>query len=278
MSTLCSEEALLERWRNQIGERRPYRRRRPLAALGYLRRGNACDSNFIELRQLLLVALYDEPIGRRAPALRLVGYAATQIEHGVQWGGFDNCRFYTDLRISPEYGGSGLQLDSSQTELLQLALRLKAELYRLDRFFPKAARSEPILPRVWAAFTRADAASLTGDGPELAALCEKFDLPPASMLRKFEREHGGLACFPIEWVSGALRRTVALFADLSEMPRVQVFRIGSLPGGLTGYSGAAAFDFYHGKQRQFYSKQLQRSQQRSHDEPTRLSTSSACSS
>lgn len=259
MSEVYDQEELVERWRVQIGQRRPYRRRRPLAALGYLRRGPARESSFFELRQLMLVALHDDPIGRRVPALRLVGYGATQIDHGVAW---TECKFFKDLRIEPEYGASGLQLDSSQTELLHLALQLRSALYRCDRYYPKAARRQPQLPRLWAGFATTDAASLAGDGPEFFALCEKFNLAPDIMFRKFERDHGGLRCYPLEWVSESLRRALTIFVDLEGMPNLQVFQVRSLPEDLCGFQNATAFNFYESRQRDYYAERLKRIQHR----------------
>lgn len=258
MTLTAIQEQLVERWRRQIGRRRPYRRSRPLAALGFLRHSSARDCTFVELRHVLLVSLFDDPIGRSAPAMRLVGYGASQIDHGIEWS---DCKFYKDLRIEPEWGASGLQIDSSQTELLHLALRMRAELYRFDRYYPRSARSEPQLPCVWAGFAPADAESLEGDGPEFHGLREKFDLSPEVLLRKFRREYEGLHCYPIEWMGGVLRRALRLFVDLDEMPRVQVFRVGSLPEGLIGFSGAAAYNFYDSRQREYYTDRLERSQQ-----------------
>lgn len=258
MVSIGSQEQLVERWRRQIGDRRPYRRSRPLAALGLLRRSAARDCDFVELRHVLVVALYDDPIGRRAPAMRLVGYGASQIDHGVEW---NDCKFYKDLRIEPAYGASGLQVDSSQTELLHLALQMRSQLYRFDRYYPRSARLEPELPRVWAGFAPSDAEWLAGDGPEFHAICEKFDLAPDVLLRKFLRKHEDLDCYPIEWVGGALRRALRLFVDLRDSPRIQVFRVGPLPEGLCGFSGAAAFNFYDSRQREQYTDRLIRSQQ-----------------
>lgn len=206
--------------------------------------------------------LFDEPIGRRLPALRVVGYGAIQTSHGVQWGGPEACKFYKDFRMPPVEGGPGLQVDSANREMLHLALQLRMAVYRLDRFCPKAARLQPQLPRLWAGFSREDSETLHGGGPELTALCEKFDLEPDAMLRKFQYEHQGLCCFPLEWVSDQTSRSLAIFADLREMPRTQVFRLPLIPEGLQGFQGAAAYDFFHSRQREQYAKCLERRSRR----------------
>lgn len=262
MTVKNHENDLVDRWHRQIGNRRPYRRQRPLAAMGFLYRGELGDSHLVELSRLTAVLLFDEFIARSAPALRLVGYGASQVPHGVLWGGIENSRFYKDLRIAPEYGGSGLQLDSSSTELLGLALRMQSTLYRIDCFCPRAAAETPVFPRIWAGFSREQSQKIRGDGPELAALCEKFSMDEPTMLSKFTCEHQGLVCFPMEWVTSQLASCLTLFADLSETPKVQVFQLPSIPEGLQGFQNASEYDFYSGKKRELFMHRLARNVER----------------
>lgn len=259
--TLAAAE-LVNRWHRQIGDRRPYRHQRRLAAMGFLRRSSDRKEPLVELRHLLAVVLFDEEIGRAVPALRLVGYGASQICHGVQWGGPSNAKFHKDLRLEPAVGGWTLQVNASNVELLHLALQLHSAIHRVDRFAPKAARPQPQLPRLWAGFSPTDAASIEAKGPEFAQLCEKFKLTPQVMLEKFRREHQGLVCFPLDWVSEQLQWSLSVFADMSETPRTQVFRLAEFPGSLQGFQGAAAFDFYNSPQREQFAARLRRLQRK----------------
>ncbi|ADB18367.1 hypothetical protein Psta_3712 [Pirellula staleyi DSM 6068] len=261
--TLQKNEAdPVDRLHRQIGSRRPYRRQRPLSAMGFLYRGVGGDSHLVELSRLTAVLLFDEFIARSAPALRLVGYGASQVPHGVLWGGSDNSKFYKDLRIATVYGGSGLQLDSSNTELLGLSLRLQSTLYRVDCFCPRAAAESPVFPRIWAGFSLEQSQTIRGDGPELAALCEKFSMDEPTMLSKFTCEHQGLVCFPMEWVTSQLTSCLTLFADLSETPKVQVFQLPSIAEGLQGFQDASEYDFYSGKKRELFMHRLARNVER----------------
>jgi hypothetical protein len=65
------------------------------------------------------------------------------------------------------------------------------------------------------------------------------------MLEEFRREHHGLHCFPLDWVSEQLAGSLTVFADLSETPRMQVFRLTEFPGSLQGFQGATAFDVFN---------------------------------
>lgn len=262
MQVSLTAEELMNRWQRQIGGRRPYRHVRTLAALGFLRKPNDKQEALVELRQLVAVVLFDESIGRAVPALRLAGFGAAQVPHGVAWGGPGNAKFHKDLRLAPAIGGWSLQVDASNVELLHLALQLHAEIHRVDRFTPKAARRQPQLPRLWAGFSPTDAESVEAKGPEFVQLCEKFSLAPEVMLEKFRREHQGLVCFPLDWVSDALPHSLAVYADLCETPRTQVFRLTEFPANLQGFQGAAAFDFFNSPQREQFTVRLQRLQKK----------------
>ena len=262
MQISLNVDELVNRWHRQIGRRRPYRHQRPLAALGFLRRSNEKAETLVELQRLLAVVLFDESIGRPVPALRLVGYGACQLPDGVQWGGPEQSKFYKDLRLAPEPGAWSLQLDATNIDLLHLALQLHSDIHRVDRFAPKSASLQPKLPRLWAGFSPSDAVCLKGQGPEFAELCAKFKLAPEAMLEKFRREHRGLVCLPLDWVSNQLAGSLSVFADVSETPRTQVFRLMEFPGSLQGFQGAAAFDFFNSPQREQFTVRLQRLQRK----------------
>ena len=53
----------------------------------------------------------------------------------------------------------------------------------------------------------------------------------------------------MDWVSGQLDRSVALFTRLLGVPKFQVAVSHKFPDGLHGYRGASAFDFYHNRYR-----------------------------
>jgi hypothetical protein len=129
-------------------------------------------------------------------------------------------------------------------DLLTLALGLERELDRCARFCQQRVREQVCLPKLWAAFRPADAADITGDGPELAAYAARTGKPPERLMERLSREHGGLILQPLAWVSHHWQQAVAIFADLERFPRRQVFRLRQPSDDLVGYQGAAAFDFH----------------------------------
>ena len=210
--------------------------------MGYLTYGRQ-PADLIEIDRLLMVVVFEKKVRGRM-FIRLAGYEVSRIEHGVQWGGAKNCKLEKDLALCPKPGGRGLRLDTNRQELFQLALRLHKRLCRVRKFARRTAFREPRLPRLWAGYREADARRLEGDGPELAALAERFDLPQQTLLRKFERTYDGLVVFPLDFVSGNLDSAVTVFADLESYPRVHVFRTRQLSNGLHGFQGATAWDFF----------------------------------
>ena len=258
-------EQLMRRWRTQLGSRRRWKKvegvdqRRPFAAMGWLTYGQQ-PSDLIEIDKVLLVIVHEEDIGNRY-AMRMVGYEATRVEHGVMWGGAENCRLYKDLTLQPMRVGSGLRLDTANLELFQMGMQLQSMLHRVCNYTPRAAHRLPQFPRLWAGYRSDAAAELKGEGPELAALSERFDLTPDMMFRKFQRSHEGLALFPLDWVSGQLASAVAVFAEMNSLPRRHVFRARALPDALLGYKGATAWDFYYSPQRQRHEDSLIAKQQ-----------------
>ena len=242
--TATREPSPLDRWRHRLGGRRHrHAKPRPLAALGHLVNGPVIEG-LVEIDKLTMVILYDEPIRPGHCALRLAGYSSTCIPWGVRLGGPENCKFFKNLSLQPVLGARGYRLDLASTELLTLGLRLERELDRHVRHRQRQVRKQLRLPKLWAGFRPADAASITGDGPELAAYTRRTGRPPERLLEHLRRDHFGLALYPLAWVSHRWQQAVAVFADLERFPRRQVLRLQHLPDGLVGYQGAAEFNFF----------------------------------
>ena len=216
---------------------------RPLAALGYLANGPVTDG-LIEVEKLTLVILYDELIRPGHCVHRLAEYSGCRVPWGVRFGGPEQGRFFQDLRLQPVPEARGYRLDLTSTELLALGLGLERELDRYARYRQQQVREHVQLPKLWAAFRPADAASITGDGPELAACAARTGRSPQSLLEHLRRDHFGLVLYPLAWVSHRWQQAVTVFADLERFPTRQVFRLRQPADDLVGFRGAAAFDFY----------------------------------
>jgi hypothetical protein len=105
------------------------------------------------------------------------------------------------------------------------------------------------LPRLWAGFRFGDTHGLRGDGPEFEQACLRQELTTAAVFSGAMRYFDGLTLYPLEWVSGQLLRTTAVFAEVTPSLRRQTCRIEGMPDGLIGYQGASAFDFYNSRYR-----------------------------
>jgi hypothetical protein len=236
---------LQRRWRRQIAarqSRQPGPRRRDVGAIGFLVDGGRA-SGLVELSRVLLVVVYDAPDRRRRSTIRLCGYRARCCEHGVLWGGPRNVQFSKDLSLCPRPGARGMRVDSRRTGLLELALRLDHRIDQAMRLQPSAHNRQFRLPRVWAGYDRSRAAKLCGDGPEFEDACRWLGMTREATLQKFRRSQDGLTLFPMDWVSGELDGSTALFADVEALPRRQLFQLGEHADGQLGYQGAAAYDF-----------------------------------
>jgi hypothetical protein len=173
----------------------------------------------------------------------LAGYSSTRIPWGVRFGGAEQCRFFKNLSLQPVPGARGCRLDLASEELLVLGLQLDRELDRHARYRQRQAREHVQLPKLWAGFRPADAASITGDGPELAAYAARTGRLPQRLLEHLRRDLFGLVLYPLAWVSHCWQQAVAVFADLGRFPKRQVFRLQQLPDDLVGYQDAAEFNF-----------------------------------
>ena len=231
----------LDQWRRRFGGRRRRTQPRPFAAMGCLTDGPVVD-NLIEIEKFTLVLLYDDAIRSGHCALRLAGYSGSRVPWGVRFGGQAGCRFVKDLALQPVPGGQGYRIDRADEELLRLALALNRQLDR-DARFAREVRNRPFLPNLWAGFHAADAATITGNGPELAAYSERTGRSPHRLLEHLRRDHHDLVLHPLAWVSHHWRQAATIFADLDRFPRRQVFRLENLPDDLVGFHDAAEFDF-----------------------------------
>jgi hypothetical protein len=237
--------SLLDQWRRRFaGRHHRSTKPRPLAALGYLAHSPVVNG-LIEIDRLLLVTLYDEPSPQGTPALRLAGFSASRIPWGIRWGGPGQCRFLKDLLLQPVPQARGRRLDLEATKLLQLGLQLDRQLHGHARYPSLPKRRRLRLPCLWAGFQVTDATEVTGDGPELAAYSQRTGKSGDRLLRDIRREHGGLALYPLAWVSHHWQQAVTIFADLQRFPKWQVFSLRRLPENLVGYDGAAEFDLFH---------------------------------
>ena len=152
-----------------------------MAALGYLTNGPILDG-LIEIENLTLVILWDEVIRPGCCALRVAGYSGSRIPWGVRFGGTDNRRFCKDLFLQPVAGAQGFRMDLDDPELLVLGMKLHRDLDRSMRHPRRRLHAHVQLPKLWAAFRPADAANITGDGPELAAYAARTGRPPHELL------------------------------------------------------------------------------------------------
>ena len=239
-STTC----LLARWRRSFGARR---RRvsgpRPLAGLGYLANGPITDG-LIEIENLVLAVLYDEPRPEGRTAVWLAGFGGVRSPWGVRWGGAEQSRFLKDFSLRPAAKARGPRPDVRRGELLGLALQLDRKIERYVRCPHLTRRYRLRLPRLWAGFRASRVPQITGDGPELADACRRARWSAEELLDESRRTHEGLTLFPLEWVSHHWQITSAVLGDLERFPATQVFPLKCLPNGLQGFKGAAEYDFY----------------------------------
>jgi hypothetical protein len=214
--------------------------------MGYLPHGPVIGG-LIEIEKLVLVVLHDEQDDRRRQALRLAGFSGARIPWGVRWGGPELSKFYKNLLLQPMSGARGLRLDTASADLLRLALQMNRDLKRHIHYGRRCKRQRLLLPRLWAGFRAAEAAVITGDGPELAAYCQRTGQSPDHMLSTCRRNYFGLALYPFPWVSHHWQQVVEVFADLERFPRRQIFPLKNLPDDLVGCQGVAEHDFFHSR-------------------------------
>jgi len=120
-----------------------------------------------KLRNLTLVALFDEQLPSGRIATRLVGVGGKLGPEGLEFGGPELTRFDKDLRMPPVVGGPGRRFDLARGSLLAFALQLDRYLGRCARypFYPRRQ-----LPRLPAVLPAEAGRSLEVD---LAAVCKR---------------------------------------------------------------------------------------------------------
>ena len=229
-------------WRRRFGGKHRQIDHPRHAALGYMAEGPVEDG-LIQVADLTIVILYPCQLRSGLHALRLAGFSGAAVPWGVRWGGDDQRRFLKDILLQPVAGGPGLRLNVANADLLTLALQLDRERDRAVRLGKTSVREQVQLPKLWAAFNRAEAASITGDGPELAASAARANRSPEDQFHRLRREHNRMVLWPLAWASHCWRQAVAIYADLDRFPRRQVFRLENLPDDLAGFRDAAEFDF-----------------------------------
>jgi hypothetical protein len=136
-----SSTELMQAWRRQLGQRARLADRngpRPFAVVSYRVRGRVIGGH-VTLRQLTLVALFDERLESGELATRLVGVTGTIEADGVRFGGPALSRFDKNLWLAPAAGGRGARLDAADAEFLSFSLQL-------ERFLERCAR-HPYVPR-----------------------------------------------------------------------------------------------------------------------------------
>ena len=165
---------LMQAWRRQLGQRARVAERhgpRPFAVVGYRVRGPVIDG-CVPLRQLTLVALFDELAPSGTLITRLVGVAGNVTAEGVCFGGPALSRFDKDLRLAPATGGRGPRLDTNDGEFLSFALQL-------ERYLERCAR-HPYVPR--RRIPRLPVRPAEGLAPGDAGLVELTSLPKRQVL------------------------------------------------------------------------------------------------
>ena len=149
LQTVCeSPLELMQKWRRQLGQRARVAERhgpRPFAVIGYRVHGPAIDG-CVPLRNLTLVALFDELLPSGTLATRLVGVVGSVTTNGIRFGGPALSRCDKDLRLAPAAGGRGPRLDAADEEFLSFALQLERYLERCARHPYVPRRQVPRLP------------------------------------------------------------------------------------------------------------------------------------
>ena len=247
ISSANSFSKLHKCWYRQIARRQRQLQcqgRRPFAGLALLNCG-VQPADFVEIEQIVGVVLSDDPTSRRTPSLRLTSWGASRDPHGVQFGGHRNARLDKNMALAPARRSAGERIGRDDDELLLVGLQLEKRIYRAARYSRSRGRTGPRFPRFWAGFQPHVAAELRPSGPEFEAFRRRIPCPEDVLLDKFRRCFKDLWLLPVDWCSDALDQAVAIFAEMTGFPRLQLFRVDRLPDDLCGYRGAMSWDFVH---------------------------------
>ena len=245
MTVIASARAgpeLAQRWRRQIARqrrRRVARGSRPLAAVGYLVNGPT-ENRFVDIRRILFVVVHDQSRAAQRLAIRVAAYAASPVRWGVQVGGAMHIRLEKNLALAPDVEGRGQRFQATPSAMLSLALDLDHFVERHDRHPALPRRHQPRWPRLWAAFQPAEASQVRAEGPEWQTWQRTWEGPRRNGNAP-RRTVAGLAAFPLDFVSHAWPQVVAIYADLTTIPKRQVI-CADRPQGLQGFCGAMEYD------------------------------------
>jgi hypothetical protein len=234
-----------QKWRRQTATRRldgGARGERQIAAVRFHLAGKH-SNDLARLEQISLVVVYDEPCTKDRIATRVCCYRPRTIPHGVEWAGNDTCILCKDLALQPDRFGRGQIFDLRRPRILRLALELDAHINRACRSRRIRLSRRFRLPTLWAGFSLPVVETIRGDGPEFEAICHKFGMTATKMFKLFERHHGGLRAYPLDWVSTQLDSAAAIFVDSSSVRQLQLFQLCQHATSLAGFQGAATYDF-----------------------------------
>ncbi len=228
-------------WRQQVASqqrRRVAQGPRPLAAVTYLVRRSAHEG-LVDIRDLTVVIMYDDKRHDGSVAIRCAGYSASGIPWGLKIGGADACKFDKDLTVAPAPAAKDRRFDTSNGELLSLALSCDQQLERHGRYphFPR--RLQPRWPKLWAGFAAETASQIELAGPEFEA---DYRRSTGSVIQSLARTSGGLTLYPLPYVSHAWRQILMIFVDMKTVPKRQVIALEPNARNLRGYDGAMDFD------------------------------------
>ena len=231
-----SQPTPLDQWRQRLGGRHRRAQPRPLATLSYLTNGPVIDGLIAGRKSHRGAAL------RRVDPSAAVCFATCGIlwqprAWGVRFGGRANCRFAKDLMLQPVPGGEGYRLDWQTKNCWPWACNST-----VNSAAPSAGARMAATAQALGGLPSDDAAGICGDGPELAAYVARVGKTPACLLERLRREHQDLTLHPLAWVSHHWQQAAAIFADLRQFPKRQVFCLQQRDS-LNGFHGAAEFDF-----------------------------------
>jgi hypothetical protein len=156
---------------------------------------------------------------------------------GSGWAEPENCKLSKDLRLRPRFAARGPRLDLQRIGTLCTGLNLCDALHQTPA---EEAREYLMLPQLWAALP-ADF-QVTFEGPELLGLMHTLGASSGELANSHCRTLGETPLYPAAWVSHHWQSFTGMYADLNNLPAIQVIR--AQPGkSLTGHRAVAEFDF-----------------------------------
>ena len=217
-----------------------------LAAMSVLTKAKLHEG-LIPLRRVLFVVLHDEISGWCPERTRLAGYGARRVAWGVRCGGAQDCRFDKNANPRPKPRAVGWRMDARHRAVVRTARQLRKEIASRQSESDGAISTHIQLPEFWAAFGPCDVDRIDGDGPELLGEVHTTGQSAAELMCERRRDHNGLTLYPLPWVSHLWERFRAVFVDLADFPRHQVFQLSDPATDLCGFRAACEFDFFHSR-------------------------------